>query len=254
MKSLNKFVFEYFGCITLAFFISILAGCSSKIVDPGAQPTGAFSGRVLLYDGSGKALASDSGVTITNANEMVTTNDSGYWLMPGVLPGNYTLTFTKSGFGTIESFVDSSIVNDTTKLPTVVMSEAPADMVGLLAFEFIAPNTLNFSCKMPTPYIANRTVVCCLSTDSASLAENPYEAPWIFASVQQGSGYDGTFSVDTTISEASIANDTILYATVCIAGEGTNYQSVSSYYNPVAKQEVYSALGPHSRILSVTIP
>ncbi len=247
--------------VAFAFAFSAFWGCTTTTGnhgDPDPQPTGVFLGRVLLYDGSGNALTSDSGVIIaaTNQFDTVITNDSGYWLMPFVLPGSYNLTFTKTGFGTVESFSDSSIVNDTAKLPTVIMSEPPADMVGLLAFELIAPNILNFSCKMPMPYIENRTVVCCLSTDSAALAANPYQAPWIVAAATAGSGYDGSFTVtsDSTINIAALAHGTIIYGTVCIAGEGTNYGSFSRYYDPIAKQEVYSALGPHSRILPVTVP
>jgi hypothetical protein len=127
-------------------------------------------------------------------------------------------------------------------------------MIGFAPFQFVAPNSLIFNCKMPEPWIDPRTIVCCVSSDSASLAANPYKAPWIFASVQQGSGYDGSFTIDTTISEASIAQDTLLYACVCIAGEGTNYRSFSHYYDPVTMQEVYSALGPRSQILSAKLP
>ncbi len=183
------------------------------------------------------------------------TNESGAWSFPNLIDGNYSLIFTKSGFGTVESFSDTVNVSDTTKVPTVTMSEPPTDMISLQDFEIIAPNTINYSCQMPTPYNTMRTVVCCLSTDSASLAANPYEAPWIFASAEAG-GYAGDFNMssDTTLSEDSLAHGTIIYATVCVAGEGTNYGSFSRYYNPITKQEVYSALGPHSRMLSVMVP
>lgn len=249
--------FPKYRSIAIAALALALAGCKSN-TDVGLtpSPTGPLSGKVILYDGTGAMLASDSGVAITaamaNSSFSATTNDSGQWIFPNLFTGSYTLTFTKPGFGTVMQFGDSVSANDTTKVPTVVMSEAPADMVAFSAFQFVAPNALMFNCKMPAPASNKRTVVCCVSTDSASLAASPFEAPWIFASVQAG-GYDAEFGIDTTISEASIANDTMLYACICIAGEGTNYQSFSHYYDPVTMQEVYSALGPRSQILSAKL-
>jgi hypothetical protein len=241
-----------------AFILFALAGCkSSSTTPPAVVPTsGALSGRVMLYSGAGTAIAVDTGVTVSVSGSGVTanTNDSGEWVLPGIPAGSCTLTFTKSGFGTVMQFGDTVTLSDTTAIPNVVMSEAPTDGVGFAPFQFVAPNSLIFNCKMPEPWIDPRSIVCCVSSDSASLAANPYEAPWIFASVQQGSGYDGSFTIDTTISEASIANDTIMYACVCIAGEGTNYQSFSHYYDPVTMQEVYSALGPRSQILTAKLP
>jgi hypothetical protein len=242
-----------------AFILLAIAGCKSSSTTPiYLPPTSALSGRVLLYSGAGSAIVVDTGVTVSvnGLQFTVNTNDSGEWLLPAIATGSYTLTFSRSGFGTVMQFGDSVTANDTTKLSTVVMSEAPTDGVGFAPFQIVAPNTLIFDCKMPAPsneWTDSRTIVCCVSTDSASLAANPYEAPWIFASVQRGSGYDGSFTIDTTISEASIANDTIIYACVCIAGEGTNYQSFSHYYDPVTMQEVYSALGPRSQILSAKL-
>jgi hypothetical protein len=248
--------FPQYRSIAIAAFAFALAGCKSSSTTPAAPATtsGALLGRVLLYSGAGSAIAVDTGVTVSVSGSSVTasTNDSGGWILPGIEAGSCTLTFTKSGFGTVMQFGDIVSLNDTIQDSEIVMSEAPADLIGFEAFQFIAPNALVFNCKMPTPASNERTVVCCLSTDSAMLAANPFEAPWIFASVQAG-GYDAEFGIDTTISEASIANDTMLYACVCIAGEGTNYQSFSHYYDPVTMQEVYSALGPRSQILSAKL-
>ena len=208
----------------IAFLIVALAvaGCTSSSVPLPPPPT-LLSGRVQLYDGLGNALATDTGVmvSVNGSSATANTNDSGQWLLSGIAVGSYTLTFTKPGFGTVKQFGDSVILSDTIHVPTVAMSQAPADVISLQAFEILASKTINVPCQMPTPFAATRTVVCCLSTDSASLATNPYEAPWIFANVAAG-GYDGEFSVtsDTTLSEDSLAHGTIVYATVCIVGEG----------------------------------
>jgi hypothetical protein len=254
--------YRSFAIAAFAFILFAFAGCKSNnvMINQGGIPmVGALSGRIQLYDGTGKALSSDSGVSVVamNSYDSVITNDSGQWLMR-IGQGGYTLTFTKSGFGTVMQFGDTVTANDTARDSEVVMSEAPTDGVGFAPFQFIAPNTLIFNGKMPgqssSQWIAERTIVCCVSPDSASLAANPYEAPWIFAFTLAGNGYDGSFMVDTTIREASIANDTMLYACICIAGEGTNYQSFSHYYDPQTMQEVYSALGPRSQILSAKVP
>ena len=247
------------GILAFACVLSF-AGCKSTIVDPGAQPTGAFSGRVLLYDGSGNALALDTGVTISIGSAFIaSTDDSGKWIIPALQPGTrdlYDLTFTRSGFGTVMQFNDSAIVDDTVKLATLVMSQATDDVLGLQSFEYIAPRNFIFTSKMPMPFSAMRSVVFCLSTDSAALAVNPSQAPWILDTAIAGSFYDGsfTFSSNTIVPAASLVHGTIIYGVVCVAGEGQNYTSFSHYYDPVAKREVYSALGPHSRVLAVKIP
>ena len=96
----------------------------------------------------------------------------------------------------------------------------------------------------------------CLSTDSVALATNPSQAPWILDTAIGGSFYDGSFTVssNTIVPAVSLTSGTIIYGAVCVAGEGQNYTSFSRYYDPVAKREVYSALGPHSRVLAVKIP
>ncbi len=247
--------------IILAAFVcalSALWGCSSVIVDPGAQPTGALSGRVLLYDGSGNTLSSDSGVAVSIASVFAAvTNDSGKWILPALQPGTrdlYNLTFTEPGFGSVMQFNDSAITNDTTQVPTVVLSEAPALSVGLQTVQIIAQRTVTFNCSMPKS--ENLSIVFCMSTDSALLAANPDQAEWTFLTTGAGSGYDGGFetSSDSILSVDTIAHGTVIYTTVCVAGNGANYQAFSHYFDPVAKREVYSALGPHSRILSMRVP
>ncbi len=202
-------------------------------------------------------MAADSGVTISvNGSSITATSGlAGQWTLSGLTPGSYTLTFTKSGFGTVEQFTDSVAANDTTKLANVVMSAPPAAKVGFQAFEFIAPKTFVIDCNMPTPATEMRTLVCCLSADSALLDATPYLAQWTDAIAGAGDGYSGSFNfTDTTIDVQSLASGTVVYGTVCIAGEGPNYSLFSSYYDPVSNREIYSSLGPHSRIIPITIP
>jgi hypothetical protein len=249
--------FRLFVTPAFAFILSTLLSCSNPNPgDPGPQPTGTFSGKVTLFDAAGNSLISDSGVTISNGSVYQTaiTDDPGDWLMPYVQPGNNTLTFTKSGFGTVMQFGDSASIKDTTKVPTVVLSQPPALTIAFLDYEIIAPKTLSFTCSMPKG--ENLSIVFCLSTDSASLAANPCQAEWTFLATGAGNNYAGDFAVssDSTLSVDSIAHGTIMYATVCVAGNGPNYLSFSHYFDPVAKREVYTALGTHSRVIAVKIP
>lgn len=251
--------FLKYRSLVIAACVCAFAGCKSNSTVPAAPaPTGSLSGRVQLYSGTGNMIVIDTGVTVSVSGLNVTanTNDSGQWILSGLPIGSYTITFTKSGFGTVELFSDSVSTNDTTKVLTVVMSEPPTDDVAIQNFGIIAPASLEFTCSMPPPKSSFRTVVFCFSTDSASLAANPNQAPWTLACAAEGNAYDGTFSVstDTTVNLDSLAAGSRLFATACIVGEGTNYQSFSSYYDPVAKREVYSALGPASNIVFVTVP
>src|SRR6185295_5756726 len=65
------------------------------------NPTGTVSGRVMTQDGSGLPGAT---VTATSPNlqgpRAVTTTDIGYYIIPFLPPGAYTLTFEATGFQT----------------------------------------------------------------------------------------------------------------------------------------------------------
>jgi Carboxypeptidase regulatory-like domain len=242
--------------VASAMILALLAGCKSNPIDMDTPQLASLSGRVMLYSGTGSTIAVDTGVTVSvnGTNTTAQTNDSGEWIIPVITVGNYTLTFTKPGFGTVESFSVPVTANNTTTVPTVVMSEAPTLAVGFNDYEIIAPHTLSFTCTMPKG--ENLSVVFCLSTDSASLVTNPYQAQWTFLTTGEGDNYGGNFMVssDSIFNVDTIAHGTIIYATVCVVGEGTNYGSFSSYYDPVAKKEIYSALGSHSGIIAKTIP
>ena len=253
---MNFFSIRIFIVVVSAFILFVLAGCKSSSTTPSSSaPTGVLSGRVLLYSGAGGAITVDTGVTVSVSGSSVTasTNDSGKWVLPVIEAGNYTLTFTQSGFGSVMQFGVFVPINDTIQDSEIVMSEPLTLSVGFNDYEIIAPRTLSFTCTMPKG--ENLSVVFCMSTDSASLASDPSNAEWTFLTSGAGSNYDGGFAAtDGAFSIDSIAHGTVIYATVCVAGAGTNYQSFSSYYDPVGKREVYSALGPHSGIIAKTIP
>jgi len=67
--------------------------------------SGTISGRVILYDSAGNPVNDNSGATVsldyTNPVEQGTSNSDGIFSINNVVAGNYDLSISKSGFGTM---------------------------------------------------------------------------------------------------------------------------------------------------------
>ncbi|MFI5155437.1 MAG: carboxypeptidase-like regulatory domain-containing protein [Chitinophagales bacterium] len=75
-----------------------ISGTSSTLV-------GTISGRVILYDSVGDPLTDNSGATIsldyTNPVEQGTSNSDGIFSVANVVAGNYDLSISKTGYGSM---------------------------------------------------------------------------------------------------------------------------------------------------------
>src|SRR6185295_13525563 len=95
-------------CMKVLLAIVASLGLTSAAVAQG-NPTGTVSGRVMTQDGS--ALP---GVTVTATSpnlqgpRSVMTSEVGYYIIPFLPPGEYTLTFEITGFQTTK---DTTLVS-----------------------------------------------------------------------------------------------------------------------------------------------
>lgn len=87
-------------CVKILLAIFVCLGLAAGVFAQG-NPTGTVSGRVMSQDGSALPGAT---VTATSPNlqgaRSVTTTDVGYYIIPFLPPGEYTLTFEITGFQT----------------------------------------------------------------------------------------------------------------------------------------------------------
>ena len=86
---------------TLGFSFCVLMVMSSSLLH--GQTAGSISG--IARDPS-DAVVQDAQVTVTNnatgANRSVTTNSSGYYTVPNLVPGTYTVEVEKAGFNAVK--------------------------------------------------------------------------------------------------------------------------------------------------------
>jgi hypothetical protein len=252
------------NCIVL--LLLFVVGCAVEPKIP-AGPSGNVSGTAILYDSFGKMLPSSAGITVSvtasGISKSVSTNDSGKWTLAGLPRGIYTLTFTKEGFGTMKVFDFHTEGKDTISREEVDMTEPSFDRINFQRFT-ISESSLdsiasyNIIGAMQMPFLQMRSVVLCISADSAALADDPNSAPVLLSFSIAGSGYDGGFNWSSTNSSAannnSFAHGSKLYATVCIYGEGPDGEYLSNYFDPESGRQSFTALGRHSQILSAVMP
>lgn len=94
--------------LLLAIFVCFGYACKKWDTDNPTYPPkkGSVSGKVILYDTTGRRLPSAAGVTVTLDSNRYTavTNDSGVYVMQHVPRGSYDVSFTKNGYGTYRLF------------------------------------------------------------------------------------------------------------------------------------------------------
>ena len=152
---------------------------------------------------------------------------------------------------------------DTAFADEVDMSQPTSDVINFQRFTVSllpldSAVSYNLIGAMQPPFLQIRSVVLCISADSAAFIRDPASAPVLQSFVMGGSGYDGGFDWNSTnalaMGEKSFAHGTKIYATVSISGVGPDGEYFSNYYDPVLGKQVYTALGRHSQILSAVMP
>ena len=250
-------------CFVLVLFF--LTGCALEPQVP-TGPTGSVSGYAYLYSSTGTLLPSSAGITVSvnGTNKSAQTNDSGKWTVTGLAAGNYSLTYSKTGFGDVMDFDLKTAGKDTViEDDEADLSQPAPDQINFQRFtvslsQLDSIASYNIIGAMEPPFLRIRAAVLCISTDSASLARNPESAPLLLSFSMPGSGYDGGFDWSSTnaltADGKSFPHGATLFATVCISGEGQDGEYLSNYFDPTLGKEVFTSLGRHSQVLTATMP
>lgn len=104
----SKIILSLFSLIAIYSLLSCTKeGAPGPPGPPGdtgvyVPPMGDISGKVIVYDSSGKAMADHSGVivTIDSTDLKDTTDASGEYNFPQVPAGRYNFSYSKEGYGT----------------------------------------------------------------------------------------------------------------------------------------------------------
>jgi hypothetical protein len=249
---------------SIVLLLMFVIGCATepKIPNPSL---GSLSGNALLYSQTGSILPISSGITVTaeGTGKTAVTNDSGKWTISGLAAGTYTFTFTKSGFGSMKQFDFTTAGKDTISSEEIDLCQPVSDLINFqrLIINLSALDSIpsyEVIGAMEPPFLQSRSVVLCMSADSASLASDPASAPLLVPFVMMGSGYDGDFTWNSTNAFTAkakpFAHGAKVFATICISGEGPEAEYLSNYFDPHTDRQVYTAIKEHSQILSIVMP
>jgi len=250
--------------ICFVLLLLFVTGCATEPkVETG--PAASVSGYAYLYSNSGNILSTSAGITVTDVSSgrSAVTNDSGKWTITGLPFGTHSFAFTKQGFGSMKLFDFKTEGKDTLCGEEVDMCQPVTDIINFQRFS-ISISALdsiasyNIIGAMQPPFLETRSVVLCISSDSAKLAKDPSSAPIVLSFVTQGSGYDGNFDWGSTgsfsVGGKSFVHGTIIYATVCVSGMGPAAEYLGNYFDPTTGRQVFTDIKEHSQILSTIMP
>lgn len=254
---------RYYFCLCSFLIPVILASCKNDSVITGPQ-SGNVSGYIQLYDADGNSASSSVGVkvAVSGSDKTAQTDDSGKWVISDLSAGVYTFIFTKDGFGMTKIIAYQFVGSGTAYVSGLQMTRPSRDILNFQDFSVTlnadSTRSYNIIAAMPPPYTEIRSVLLCIGTDSAALANDPSSASLVSALPKAGSGYDGNFNISGVDiidrTKNLLWKGTKLYATLAVAGEGRNCQLLSNYFDPSINKQVYTAISPHSQILSAVMP
>lgn len=157
--------------VYLIFVLTIIWSCSSSSDDNGGSnpSNGNINGSVSLFD-EGNTQVDNSGMTVSvegSAAFQTTTDNSGNFSLTGIPFGNYTLEFSKTGYGTYKVFNVSHNSSNTT------ISESPS--LGQMSTTSVIDLTSGTSNN-------GSTIVLGATTDPAGSSGNTKYIQFFFAS------------------------------------------------------------------------
>ncbi len=246
-------------------------GCTHS-TDTGVKPDSGIGGRVYLVDTNGNVVQ-PAGITVQldNPQESMVTDDSGNWQFRNLGFGNWKVTFTKPGFGAAWVLVDKT-VGDVIPVPPAEpdpnwFRRVPNLVLGQVPTENVVIDSLGHSTQ--TPFDQDSTIIIWCHFDPPS--------PFIREDILMYFSDDPTFSLSAnhllTLTMSSNAHQVLasqLKAANFIAGTKAyvsvaamaNYttqdpihdQTPSVSWDTAHKQDVYTACGPRSNVLSFIVP
>jgi hypothetical protein len=265
MKPSLRFLSSLFLVIVFGMLVS---GCSQSNSVSNVQ-SGSITGVTMLVGNGTGQLPSSVGITVALDNSIYTTqtDSTGFWKIDNVAPGNYDVTFSKSGFGLCRSYGVTIEGPGTAYINGVSLGIAPT----------VAPSILNTSTMTDT---LGRLLLECSMVNPAPDA---YFFIDLDSTVQPGDAHflsdvcGGLEPIGAITDSASLPNSNILGFTVSsiyaagiksgtkvyiTASEMNPYcdsraidiECSGSYYDPVHNTYRLISPGPRSNVVAVTIP
>lgn len=226
--------------VVIALFIFSCKNGEESTTTPELK-NGRINGSVDLTDEFGTLLPFDSGMIVTALNTMnsyvVLTDTLGNFSLNDIIPGTYTINYSKNGFGTYKRF---NVVVPSTGAPTIlantnVLGQRSTTLISALNVNYDTTNAkFNFPCIVnPTPSIAQQRGIRLFFGLSNSVSSTNYiYTPAQFYTAQTSNGEIKNFSPAALTSNGFNSGD---ISWVIAYGESlvTNSYADSSSGNPI---------------------
>lgn len=242
--------------VLVAIFLLIQSGCSDEDSICTTCPVpGTIKGTLMLIDSTGIAFDDYSGakVELEGTSFSSLTNSLGQWELRGVPLGIYTIRISKPGFGYMRYIGYQFVGNGTIVLDNRFMIGVPPSYnVTLDSLVVTQSNTyIGVTSEYSIPYYS-KTWIVVMSKDSVI---NPLDSSnFIYI-------YTGQSPMPTSsLVERKFVSGHTYYAQAFGLGGRYEYptgfliQNPSVFYEPVTRQQIYTALGPGSNIVSFVMP
>ncbi len=245
MKNLLKSRFHSFQQIPVGIVIAVavlawMGGCKTT-TSPGT--TGSFAGRVALIDSTQLVLSNFSGITVSidGTSISTTTDSSGRWEINAVPEGLYSISATKSGFGTFHWY-EQQMVGGRLDLTPAGIAQMPS-FTPVITKAYFDGLTLGYNVQAfgSIPYFA---MYCDLDSNTqpsdAHLLTDQYD--------------DGYFTYDALRSAGAYSGETIYVSSSSVFNDDHPDGFAFSFFDPVHNETRFSSTGPKSNVIAVTMP
>jgi hypothetical protein len=241
--------------LLFASFAVIVQSCKKETGPTGATGpvgptlTGTASGFASLYDEYGSKLftnLSNTKVYIIGASDTVYTDTTGKFNFTNLKTGTYNLTFSKSGFGSVNKNVN--FIGDSTFLSDTRLSAVPT-------FTVVSPLNVTISGTTATitgniSAVPSYTAQVVVYVGSSVPTPTSYLLSSVVNVSTTGTAFTAKFSTDQLSSAGFVSGQTINLSAYTIS----TTSSSSSYENMTSGQTIYTAFNPTSATTTALMP
>ncbi|MDD5673400.1 MAG: carboxypeptidase-like regulatory domain-containing protein [Chitinivibrionales bacterium] len=249
--------------LSLGLFVAVgslaLTGCGSQ-GPAGPKLTGAISGFVTLVNADGSQPADRSGVAVTleGLSSTATTDVNGFWSIPNLETGIYTIDYNKAGYGSSKTVQTQFIGGGPKEIGTVDLCAAPGFYIGNFWNKHKANDSINiylaFKVSDSTVTGSGRVFIFCGLDSTVSFHPQTYHS-LITATPTYTGGVDSTFNTKVTPAawtNNGFTNGETIYLAAYTANAGTTN---SGYIDLATGRTIYTNIDTtRSNVVAIIIP
>jgi hypothetical protein len=244
--------------LSIIVMIAMLIGsCTKNTTNTITAPvtTGTLEGFVTTLDQYGYKVDADySGVAVTLNNGATTTTDAtGKYEFDSLKSGNYTATYTKTGYGT-NMGIDFNFIGGGTTIRNVTMSRIPSFQLYNVndTIETTVANGPGILIRGIDTIDINARAFSVFGSASSGVSSAP--ASYIYSNtngvVKAGQGIFSLFITSRELNEAGLTSGSTAYLAVYPISYST-----TSYADPSTGRNVYTSVSASPAvILTVVVP